>query len=238
MWQASYSGTRGVEAARSSRAADWVAATVELIAKVAVVVLVSVVTASGADQAPKPGGEWKLATVLALILPLLPAIYAAIDQFARRRRYEDAKIALELVKLKLEIEGIRKSQQLSLPEITVTPEDLNVVHRPIGTHLHFRFLDPKALRDSWGFREVQRHPRWGRAFATLGSAVAGFYGTGALLAPVALVFDPEYRQGFGSTGVQVLLGVSELAIGALLLMLSVRIHRARRLALDEPRPSA
>jgi hypothetical protein len=235
MWQSFYWGTRSVEVARPSRAANWLTGTLELIAKVSVAIIASVVTASGADGVSKPR-EWTLYSVLGLIAPLLAAIYASFDRFTRRRHYEDAKIALELVKLKLEIEGIRKSQQLSLPEITVTPEDFDVLHHPVGTH--FRFFDPGALRKSWWFRLVQRYPRWGRAFATLGSVTAAFYGTIGLFGPVALVTDSAFRQDRSLVGVQIALGVFEIIVGALLLMLSIRIHRAKKLALDEARPSA
>ena len=206
------------------------------IAPIAMFILASGVAVRAANQASPSNSELltnsEWLAVVGLIPPLLGAVYAVMDRIGRHGRYENAKIALELVKLKLEIEGIRKSQHLSLPEISVTPEDIAILQHPVGAH--FDLFTPVSLRKSRWYRMTHNHPRWGRWFASSASAIAGFYGVALLGA----LFVVPYRESFGSIGFRIVGGVFYAVIGLLLVLLSVRIHRARKLALDDLHPAA
>lgn len=179
-----------------------------------------------------PQGDGGLKTWLP-VLGLIPGIFAValalLDRLGKRGRYHDAKVGLELLKLKYEIEGLRKSQQLNLPEITVAAEELEILRPP---QVHVGWFDPRKLRNSFWFRLVKTRPRFGAACASLVSVLAGFYGV-ASFAGILALFDPSVQGEFGNTGFVVGMGCVYAVLGAALLGVSVRIHRARKLALEE-----
>jgi len=173
--------------------------------------------------------EWL--TLVGLIPAFLGVVLLVMDRIGRHGRYENAKTGLEIVKLKLEIEGIRKSQQLSLPEISVTPEELAALQHPVGAH--FDLFAPESLRRSKWYRFIRNHPRRGPWVTRLTSAIIGFYGVSLFVA----VFSIQFANEILSIGERILIGAVYFVIGFLLILLSVRIRRARKLALDELHPA-
>ena len=165
-------------------------------------------------------------SALGLIPPFLGAAFVLIDHVGSQRR----KTVLEMIKLKLEIESIRRSQQFNLPEVSVTAEDLTLLQSPVGTH--FDLFAPESLRKSRWYQVTHNHPRWGRWFASFACALAGFYGA-ILPFAVSIAFD----EGIGPLGFRVALAVTYVLMSLFLILLSVRIYRARKLALNELHPS-
>jgi len=201
------------------------------------------------------GNVGKLPLILGLV-GLVPAFLAAIPalmaEIGRRGRQRDAKLALETLKLKCEIEALRRSHQLGLSEMTVSAEELRALSAGGGTAApgaeggatapgaegKAGWLDPTRLRRSFWYHLVRGQPRLGAAFALVTAWLAASYG-GALSLSVLVVMVREWRLAAGPDAL-ILVVVGAFVYAMLwfgLIGPAVRIYRARKLALQETTPS-
>jgi len=170
---------------------------------------------------------------------MIPAIVGSAlglrERLGKRGRYRDTRLGLELLKLKYEIEAIRKSQQLNFPEITVAEEELELIRSARPEEVEVGWFDPKRLRKTFWYRQVQKRPQWGALVASLVSKFIGFYGAMIIVsaATVPLVFSNEEF----TTAFKVFMVLAYLVIGLVLFLFGVRWHKARKLALEERRLS-
>ena len=168
--------------------------------------------------------------VLAAVPGILAALPTLIDRIGRRSRFEETKTSLEILKMKYEIEAIRKREQLDFPPISITPEEIQL---PATRTHELRWFQPQRLRATFTFRNVVAHPRYGRILANLAAGVAAFYGVVIVIAAAAY-FSPDFRAeleigGWTAAGLTAVYVIA----GTLLFLWGRRIRKATRLALGE-----
>jgi len=167
--------------------------------------------------------------VLAAVPGILAALPTLIDRIGRRSRFEETKTSLEILKMKYEIEAIRKREQLDLPPIPITLDEMQL---PARSH-ELRWFQPQRLRGTFTFRNVVAHPKYGRMVANFAAGVAAFYGIAIVIAAAAYL-SPDFRGqleigGWAATGLTAIYVIA----GSLLFLWGRRIHKAKLLALGE-----
>ena len=171
--------------------------------------------------------------VLSIIFTLLPLIVAGLktlsDQIGKRAHQQKAKATLEILKMKYEIEAIRRREQLDLPPIPVTTEELQASVPQARAEV--RFFQSERLRTTFTFRNIVKHPKGGKVFANFGTVVTAFYGI-AMVGQVFGISSSEIRMQIGPLFVAGLVLFCMLT-GAALLLWAVRIHKAKQLAMAE-----
>lgn len=188
---------------------------------------------------------WAIIVALLTLLPgFIKGLQTVLDQIGRRTRYERAKVSLEILKTKYEIEAIRRREQLDLPPIPVAAEELEEVRVSAPHTREVRWFQSERLRKTFTFRNIVNHPKSGKVLANIGVAAAGFYGIG-MVAETVVYLLPELRNQLGSWRAAGL-SVASFLMGAALLLWAVRIYKTKQLAtaeLDErlsdksPRPT-
>ena len=171
-----------------------------------------------------------------LIWGLIPVVLPAISSFldfiskgAQRSHRQQTKDALELLKIKYEIEALRLRERLEMPRITITEEELRLATTPAQ---ETEFWGQMRLRKTLTYRFVQRHPRLGSVLAYLLMAVAAIYALMILIGIPLTYLRTDVSQGPNLLS-WTIWAVLYLFVGFLLIVWGLRIFSARGLALAD-----
>lgn len=110
--------------------------------------------------------------LIPVVLPAISSFLDFIGKAAQRSHHQQTKDALELLRIKYEIEALRQKEQLAMPPITITEEEFRLATTPAH---ETEFWGRVRLRKTPTYRLVQRHPRLGSVLAYLVTAVATLY---------------------------------------------------------------
>jgi hypothetical protein len=168
--------------------------------------------------------------LIPVVLPFISSFLDFIGKGAQRSHRQQTKDALELLKIKYEIEALRQKEQLDMPRITISEEELRLATTPAHETEAWGRM---RLRKTFTYRFVQLHPRLGSAVTYLVMAVAAIY-TLMILIGIPLTYQlPDVRQGPNLLSWTIWAG-AYLFVGFVLVLWALRIFSARGLALTDP----
>jgi hypothetical protein len=152
-------------------------------------------------------------------LPAAVGVATRLIQVLRERsRYERASRALKLLKLKYEVEALRKTHHLHLPPLEIDPEEINDIHA-----IALRWSDPRKMRSEFWLRYV-RPARWKGRVILVCMIVLGFICLGGAIATLIALASEEL--GAGEQAILVFICGMDLVIGYFVWTSSLEVYRA------------
>ena len=176
-------------------------------------------------------GSGEIASLIGIVPGVVTAALALTDRLGKHAHEQHIKNSLEVIRMKYELEALRKREKLDLPAVVVSTQERQLLASEIGDdHL----LHPMRLRGTFTFRYVMRNPRVGAVVTSIGALCAALYGFAAVMTSILMATSGEFRKDLGASGAEgVGMTIAYVLVGLLLLGWSVRIRNAKRLALAE-----